>query len=214
MQFTVDPLARQILVACAVSLPSGPTRLASMMEQLELIRQRPEAGEPCLGGPLLGGCRLLEGNPHVVYRIDADRLELLAMQLGYAARTVNAAAGVRRLAVVHGGRVLAARAVCSVLVTEHAEEARPAVERGRLVSRMREAVEARVLPMHERGDPTSLFRFSLARLNGLGLWLNELKLGIAIGAARADLMEELEGRGRQELDAVRLLLDRFAAESY
>lgn len=216
MRFSIDPLARQTIVACAVTLPTGPTPRAAIIAQLDKIRKRPTVGKRKLAEPMPPGCRLLAGDPNVAYRVDqdADRIELLAMRSGAAAWTINAATSVRRLAIAHGHRVLAVRAVSSALVAQDATEIRRAITVGSPAGILRDRVEARVYGMEARGEPTQLFRFSFHGLTGLGLWLNEMKLGIAIGAVADQQTETLVGNGNEELAAVRSIVQQFADEVY
>lgn len=224
MQFRIDPPARHIIVACAVTLPSGPDRLAPMLAQLEKIKEEPEIGTPCRKEPVLTGCRLLLGDrdvegepiePTVVYRLDpeTERIELLAMQRE-PSQAPAAAVRVRRLAEARGERALTAGAVCSSLVKEHTKEIRPAVPKGSPVPLLRDAVLNRVYSMGQRHAPTAPFEFPFRVLTGLGLWLNELQLGIAIGAAYPVGMEALRRRGDDELAMVSQLTEQFPGQDY
>jgi hypothetical protein len=76
MRISLDDVTLQMLVACAASMPLGPSRLAPMEQALQAIIDQPMIGEPPKRQPELPNARLRVGDPNVVYRIAQGEHEI------------------------------------------------------------------------------------------------------------------------------------------
>jgi hypothetical protein len=207
MEIRIDRVTRQRIAACGVTLPSGPTRLDPMLNQLGIVGREPDTGGPYTSSPILRGCRLLVGDPHIAYRIDEDQIVLLAMQRGVREHATRTAGDVRYVEL-SGRPTLAVMAARSALVTEPIDLTRPPVLTRAEAHEYRAAVYEHVLSMDKTGA-TGPFVFTWRGLGALGLWIPDVMLGVAVGVAREGEMDALEERGRSELEFVRSVLERF-----
>lgn len=210
MEFTSDSLARQIVAACAVSLPSGLRRLVPMMDQLDAIRRQPEIGKLCFSAPALRDCRLLVGDPNVVYRIRGGRIELLAMRRGGQREIIRPALYARERELVAGQRKLTVTVARSALLEEPIDSTNPLVLTGRPAYKLQEAVFDRVAPRVEKGsEAAEPLAFTWRGRFALGLCIPTVMLGVAVGVARDDEIGALQDRGRRELETVQSVLERI-----
>lgn len=230
----LDRSTLQILVACAVTLDPGESRLEPMLSQLQAIKADPVCGKRCADE--LQGCWMLTGPTHPVYTIDpsARLVRLVAMETTASKARVEATK--TQSVAFSRGRVLTGRQVTSASLyvpLDAAERAAPPRELAKTIQRAKrklaEAVSGHLLATIDRESqvssegesdrrPPELRRFRF-RDGSIALWLfvPDLRLGITIGAARhgdTEALNTLETRGRNELGFVMSVLARFQGPEY
>ncbi len=178
----VDPVAVQAVAAFAAGLP-GPDeeRMRSLRELLAHIEAAAETGTPA-SKPDLRGCLTLAG---AVYELRGDGpRQVVLWGIGSSvAEASRIAATTRSAANVSGAREVRLRMVVAAAARAGATApGEPPLSAGDVES-LRRAFEVPASTQRLPAETVQRIQYSRGRRFGLGAWLPDLKLGIALRTA-------------------------------